>query len=148
MTSRTPIRKSVRVSATVLTAIALLFTAMMTYILLVPVDGNDFESVTDQSWDLFSAANPQAADYLTREARLLAMGFLGLCLLVAVLSWTRLRDGDSEVASPLLVFPFTILGASVVFLASGGPVLGVTYLIVGMTALGCIAIATRGMRAN
>lgn len=48
----------------------------------VLVDPNDFESTTRQSWDTFSASNPEVADYLAREARILAIGYLGLAAVV------------------------------------------------------------------
>lgn len=54
------------------------------YIPAAPVSNADFRSTTRVGWDSLSSANPDVAAYLMREARLLAMGFLGLTLVVAV----------------------------------------------------------------
>jgi hypothetical protein len=59
---------------------------MSVFILFVPVDASDFEVATGVGWDAFSSANLEAADYLRREARLLAVSFAGLSLLAGVLA--------------------------------------------------------------
>jgi len=63
----------------------------------------------------FRSSNPEAADYLTREARLLAIGFLGLSLMAASVAWGPFRDDDRHASTALWLFPLALLGAGIVF---------------------------------
>lgn len=130
-------------AAVVLFTLALLLAATAAYILFVPVDASNFEVTTGVSWDGFSSANPEVADYLVREARLLAVGFLGLTLLTAILAWGPLRRGDSWAGRALWLFPATLLVAAMVFLLSGDPILGGMYVAAGLIAATALAVAVR-----
>jgi uncharacterized membrane protein len=123
--------------------IALLLATTSTYILFTPIDPSNFESTTGVEWDGFSAENPEAADYLIREARLLALGFLGLTLLAAMVAWGPLRRGDPWAKRVLWPFPATLLGTALVFLLSGDGVLTGTYLTAGVVSAMALAMAGR-----
>lgn len=77
------------------------------YILVAPVDPNDFESTTGLSWHDFSASNPEVADYLAREARILAIGYLGLAAVVFAL-------GDGRVLATFYAVVTVIAAGSLV----------------------------------
>lgn len=53
--------------------VALLLAATTIYILFDPVSPSDLESTTAVDWTAFSEANPKAAEYSSREGRLLAV---------------------------------------------------------------------------
>lgn len=133
------------VGAIIVFVTALLLAATTAFILVVPVDASNFETTTGVSWDAFAAANPEAADYLTREARILAVGYLGFTLLVAAVTWWPLRRGDPWAARALWLFPATLLAAAVVFLSSDDGLLGGMYL--GAGAVTGIALVLAGRRA-
>ncbi len=131
------------IAALVVGVIAFLVAAMSLFILFVPVDASDFETATGVGWEAFSSANPEAADYLTREARLLAVGFVGFSLLVGVQALGPLRRGDPWAGRALWVFPVTLMGVAVVFLSSGGGPLGGTYLVAGLVTAVALAAVRR-----
>lgn len=142
MTNSATTRRS-RVATVVLLVLALLLAAATAYILFDPVSPSNFESTTGVSWDDFSVANPEAADYLSREGRLLAVGWLGLTLLVAATVWGPLRRGEGWAKRTLWLFPTTVVGAALVFLVSGDTALGGMYLVVGVITAVCLAMAGR-----
>lgn len=142
MTTRQIEVRSARIARVVLLAVALLLAAATAYILFEPVSASDFESTTGIGWATFSAANPDVADYLSREARLLAVGWLGLSLLVAALVWRLPRSEDGRAPAALWLYPIMLVGAALVFIGGGGPVLGGTYLAAGVVA-GAALIALR-----
>lgn len=104
----------------VLLALSGLLALTVLYILFAPVDPNDFESTTGRSWDAFSASNPEVADYLAREARILATGYLGLAVFAVVIVLSRLRAGDPWAAKVLWILPATLGLTAVVFASSDG----------------------------
>lgn len=141
------VRPKTGIGVTIFLVVAVLVTAMTAFILAVPIDAADFESTTGVNWESFSASAPEVADYLTREARLLAVGFLGLTLLAAAIAWGFLRRGAPGAKGALFVFPAALVGAAIVFFAGGGSVLGATYLgAASMAGLG-LALAGRADRA-
>lgn len=144
MTAQSVVPRSSGVAAFIFVVIALLLAATSAYILFTPIDPSNFEAATGVEWDGFSAGNPEAADYLVREARLLALGFLSLTLLVATVAWGPLQRGDPWVKRVLWLFPATLLGAALVFLLSGDGVLTGTYLTAG--AVSAVALAMAGRR--
>jgi hypothetical protein len=147
MTTRTRPRQN-RAATMVLLALALLLAAATIYILIEPVDASNFESTTGTAWDAFSTLNPEAADYLIREARLLAVGWLGFTLLAAGVVWWPLRRGDGWARGVLWLFPIALLGATAVFMASGDTVLGGSYLVAGVVAGVALAALRRGAGAE
>lgn len=137
MTTR-PTRR--RLGATVVLVVALLLAAATVFILIVPVADSDFEAATGVEWHSFSSANPAVATYLMREARLLAVGYLGLTLLVATESWQLLRRDETWPNKTLWLFLVTLWGAALVFFTGGGAGLGFMYLAAGLiAALGLVA---------
>ena len=142
MTTQVTVRPAA-MGAVVILAVALLLAAMTAFILFVPVDGSNFETTTGEGWEAFASANPEVADYLTREARLLAVGYLGFALLAAAMAWWPLRRGERWARRALWLFPVTLLGAAVVFLSSGDQVLGGTYLVAGAAAAVALALMWR-----
>lgn len=131
------------VGGTVFLIVTLLLAAMTGFILLVPIDANNFEVTTELSWDAFSSSNPEAAEYLMREARLLAIGFLGLSLLTAVVAWDTFRADDRQLRRALWLFPLALLGSGLVLIAGDGGGLGAVYLVVGTIAGVALALAPR-----
>lgn len=131
------------IAALVVGVIALLMAATSVFILFVPVSASDFEAATGVGWEAFSSANPEAADYLTREARVLAVGFAGFSVMAAVQALGPLRRGDQWAGRTLWLLPVTLLGVAVVFLLSGGRTLGGTYLVAGFVTAVALARARR-----
>lgn len=142
-TTRHPIP---RAAVAIVIVIALLLAATSAYLLFVPVDSSDLESATGATWESFTAVDPAAADYLAREARVLAVGYLGFALLVAAVAWVPLRRGDPWAVRALWLFPATLLGTAAVFLSSGATTLGGTYL--GAGALAAAALVTVARRPD
>jgi uncharacterized membrane protein HdeD (DUF308 family) len=108
------------------------------FVLFSPVDASDFETETGVAWTAFSAAEPEAASYLEREARLLASITLGFGLLVAGLAGTLLRGGNRTAWALAWILPATLGLAAVVFLASGAATLGWSYVVA--TAVAAIGV--------
>jgi hypothetical protein len=123
--------------------IALLLALTALYILAVPVDANDFESTTGASWDSFSDANPEVADYLAREARLLATGFLGFSLMSAVIAWRWPHGAGVPAVRVLWLLPLTMWAAAIVFFTGDGGALGAIYLVAGLIAAGALLVVMR-----
>jgi hypothetical protein len=123
----------------VVAALGSLLTLFGLFVVSSPVDANDFETETGVAWEAFQTAEPAVADYLAREARLLAVITIGFGLLVAVLAATLLRQGDRTTAFVLSIFPATLLLAAIVFFASDAATLGAFY--VGATVVATIAMA-------
>lgn len=125
--------------------VVLLLAATSAFILFVPVDANNFETTTGVSWADFSSSNPEAAGYLTREARLLAIGFLGLSLLTAAVAWDAFRSRDRSLVRALCVFPLVLLGCGIFFVTADDAGLGLAYLVAA--AIAAIGLAlTRSRR--
>ena len=143
MTARSQTRRGIGIGGAVFLIVALLLVAMSAYIILVPVDPSNFEATTGSSWAAVSSSNPEVAEYLEREARLLAVGFLGLSLLAAAVAWRRFQGDDRSAIRPLWLFPLTLLGAGVVFISGDGSALGSTYLVAAAVAALGLALARR-----
>ena len=144
MTSMPATTRSRVVGSWVYLAVALLVAAMTLYVLFVPVDASDFERTTGGDWDAFSAANPAVADYLTREARLLAIGFLGLGLMATAVGRALSRSGDSWIVRAAWVLPVALVAGALVFFGGDGATLGAFYLALGVIAGAALAAAGRG----
>lgn len=137
----TSTRRGIGVGGTAFLIVAMLMTAMTVYILFVPVDAANFETATGLSWAGFSSSNPKAAEYLIREARLLAIGFLGLSSMAAVVAWQAFHGDNQQPSRPLWFFPLAMFGAGIVFIAGSDVVLGSTYLAGGAVAAVGLALA-------
>lgn len=129
----------------VLLVLSGLVAASVLYIVVVPVDADDFESATGVPWAGFAASTPEVADYLVREARLVAVGYFGLALFAGVTAWSGLRAGDRWAARALWVLPATLGLTSVVFLASGAVTLAASYGAVTVMAAGALVGARRNL---
>lgn len=123
-----PPPRTVRVASWVLAVVALLLALSATFILFVPIDATNFTAETGLDWSEYSVANPEASSYLAREARVLAVGYLTLGLLAAIIAWRPLRAGDSWARVALWIFTTGMLATSLVFLAAGDTAIGATYL--------------------
>lgn len=143
-TKQTP--RNLGVAGAVFLIVAVLMAAMTAFILFVPIDANNFEETTGLSWADFSSSNSEAAAYLTREARLLAIGFLGLSLLAAAVAWGAFHDDDRPASRALWLFPLAMLGAGIAFITGDGVALGSTYLLAGAIAAMGLTLATRKRR--
>lgn len=137
----TSTRHGIGVGGAAFLIVAMLMAAMTVYILFVPVDAANFETATGFSWAGFSSSNPKAAAYLIRESRLLAIGFLGLSAMAAVVAWQAFQWDDQQATTPLWFFPLTMFGAGIVFIAGSDVVLGFTYLAGGAVAAVGLALA-------
>lgn len=148
MVAETQIRHKVGLGGATYLVVALLMAAMAAYILFVPVDATDFERTTAVSWADFNSANPDVAEYLTREARLLAIGFLGVSLLAAAVAWETFHRDKGGRSLALWVFPMTLIGAGIVFLSEDGTAIGSTYLAAGGVAVAGLLTAGRRRRSG
>ena len=137
--------KRIRVAIIVLLLVPLLVAAGALYILFVPIDPSNFASATGVDWSDFSSVNPEASDYLNREARVLAVGYLGLGLVAALLVWGPLRAREPWAVPPLWLLAMVLLAASFVFFAAGDAVLGTTYLAVGLVSAAAMAVVRRSL---
>ena len=118
------------------------------FILFSAVDSNDFENETGIVWSEFSASTPTVADYLNREARLLAAATLGFGLFAAGLAATLLRQGNRTAWALLWVFPGVLGLIAVVFFANGAGALGGFYVTAAAVAVIGMAAAFRALRAR
>jgi len=139
-------RRGIGVGGITFLVVALLMAAMSAYILFIPVDATNFEMTTGLNWTDFSSSNPGAAEYLTREARLLAIGFLGLSLLAAALAWKAFSNDDRSASRALWLFPPALLGAGIVFATGDGAALGFAYLVAGVVAVAGLVLTDRRKR--
>ncbi len=146
MTTQQRKQRPNRIASTVLLVMTLLLATMTAYVLFQPIDPSNFESTTGTAWDTFSETNPGVADYLSREARLLAVGWLGFSLLAAAVTFGPLRRGDSWASRSLWLFPVVLFGAAAVFLASGDAALGGTYFVAGIAS--AVALVVVGRRTE
>jgi peptidoglycan/LPS O-acetylase OafA/YrhL len=109
----------------------LLVTGLLTligpYLLASPVDPSDFAATTGVDWEEFSSANPEAAEYLAREARILGIGYMGFALFALAIIWSRLRRGDPWAAKVLWILPVLLALTALVFLVGDGSSLAVLY---------------------
>jgi predicted anti-sigma-YlaC factor YlaD len=135
--------RSVRVASWVVAVVALLLALSATFILFAPVDATNFAAETGLDWSGFSVANPEASSYLAREARVLAVGYLTLGLLAAILAWRPIRAGSSWALVALWIFTTGMLATSLVFFGAGDTAIGATYLTAAVVSAGALIIAAR-----
>lgn len=109
-------------------AVAVFVLLASIYPLAVPVDDDDFVEATGVEWAEFSAGDPEVAEYLEREARLLGALAVGFALLALALAVGPLRRGDVSVWRIMWLFPFGLGLVAAVFLVEGGGFLGGFYL--------------------
>jgi hypothetical protein len=122
--------------------VGVLVAAAGSYVLIVPIDPADFGAATGTTWATFAAQQPDAAAYLEREARLLAVGFLGFGVLVAGISWTLRTAPDRRLVAVMVTAPVTLGAAATVFLVDGAVGLGAFYAVVALLA--ALALVTIG----
>ena len=115
------------------------------YIVAQPVDANDFEGTTGVAWTDFQTANPEPAAYLEREARLLGVSFTFLGIAAAGMAATVLKRGDRGAWTVAWFLPLALVGASAVFFAGGGAMLGAFYAVAAVVSGVLVAI---GLRAS
>lgn len=107
------------------------------YPLVVPVNEDDFVDTTGVEWSDFSAAEPEVANYLEREARLLGAIAVGFALLSLAVALGPLRQGNVATWKAMWVFPLGVALVAAVFLAAGGGFLGAFYgALAALAALG------------
>jgi hypothetical protein len=99
------------------------------YPLAVPVNEDDFADATGVDWAEFSTAEPEAAQYLEREARLLGAIAVGFGLLVLALAAGPLRRGEVPAWKVMWVLPLSLGLIAAVFLSADGGFLGGVYLV-------------------
>ena len=109
------------------------------FVLFSPVDPNDFEATTGLSWSAYSSANPEAAGYLEREARLLAVSSMGVGLLSLALAWFGVREGSDLAVKVMRILPAILVGSAVVFFLGDGTALGWFYA--GIAVIAALAVA-------
>ena len=126
--------KSKRWGVWLVIAVAVFVLLASVYPLAVPVDEGDFVEATGVEWAEFSAAEPEVAEYLEREARLLGALAVGFALLALALAVGPLRRGDVSVWRIMWVFPFGLALVAAVFLVEGGGFLGAFYLSLAVLA--------------
>lgn len=125
----------------VISILAGLLTLFGVFVLFSPVDAADFESETGVAWAEFSTVEPQIADYLEREARILASVTIGLGVLTAGLAAGPLRRGDRTAWLLLWAFILAIALITIVFFVSGAAALGSVYLVVAVVTAIALLLA-------
>ena len=113
------------------------------YIVVQPVDANDFQGTTGVVWSDFQNANPEPAAYLEREGRLLGVSFAFLGIVAAGMSATVLRRNDRSAWIVAWFLPLTLASAAAVFFGGDGAMLGAFYAVAALTAGTLVAIGTR-----
>jgi uncharacterized membrane protein HdeD (DUF308 family) len=113
------------------------------FILSQPVDANDFEAATGIVWEEYQTADPEAADYLVREAQLLGVSFAVLGGIAAALAWTMLRRGNRTAWTITWFIPIAFTATAAVFFGSDAAVLGSFYAVAAVFG---IAIVWAGRR--
>lgn len=113
------------------------------FILGQPVDAADFGNETGIVWDEYKAADPEAADYLMREARLLGWSFAVLGGVAAAMAATLLRAANRNAWAIVSFMPIAFAGTAVVFFSSGGTALGSFY---ALGAVAAILVVVTGLR--
>jgi len=130
-------------------ALGVLLAAFGAYVLFVPVDPADFLAETGTDWAAFMSAQPDAAAYLEREARLIAALSLGFGALCAVLAIGPLRRGDRAAWWILWLLPADLALITVVFFASAATALGLYYAVVAVVAaVGLVLALPVGQRPS
>lgn len=115
------------------------------FIVSQPVDGDDFETATGVAWDEFRSSDPEAADYLEREARLLGVAFAVLGGVAAALAVTFLKTGSRTAWTIAWFIPIAFAGTAAVFYSADASVLGGFY--VGATVFVVAVVLTGRSRA-
>lgn len=127
-----PIRR--RWGAWLVIGVAIFLLLAAIYPLAVAVDGDDFVETTGVEWAEFSVAEPEVADYLEREARLLGALALGFALLTLALAVGPLRRADRSAWRIMWVFPVSLGLVAAVFLVEGGGFLAGFYMVLALAA--------------
>ena len=104
------------------------------YILSQPVDPGDFESTTGVAWNGFAADNPEVAEYLEREARLLGVSFAGLGVAGLAVALQLLRTGNRAGWTIAWFIPLVLVAAAIVFYTGDGAALGTFYGVIAFLA--------------
>lgn len=137
-----------RLGSLFLVGVSLLVAGAAFYILFEPIDPANFTEVTGVEWTEFSSANPDASSYLSREGRVLGIGYLSLGLIAALVAGGPLRSGNRWAIPVLWVFSLSMLTACGVFFASEDSTLGFTYLTAGILSAGAVTISSRSSRSQ
>jgi hypothetical protein len=132
-----------RIASWSLTIVALLLALSAAFIVFVPIDAANFADETGLTWSRFSVENPEASSYLVREARVLAVGYLTLGLIVVTLAWRPLRVGDRWARVALWIFATGLLATSLVFFGAGDSVIGAAYLAASVVSAAALALVVR-----
>ena len=135
-----------KVSWITLVVISALLVAFGLFVLFSPVDPNDFEATTGLSWSAYSSANAEAAGYLEREARLLAVSFIGVGLFSLALAWYGVREGSDLAVKAMWILPVILVGSAVVFFLGEGTALGWYYA--GIAVIAALAVARAASTAT
>lgn len=132
----------------VIAVLALLVTLFGVYVLFSPVDSGDFESETGFAYDTFSSTSPAIADYLEREARVLAVTSIAFGLLAAGVAYGLLRKRDRIGWTLSWLFAGWLGLVSIVFFAASAAGLGSFYAIAAVVAGAAIFVSGPTVKEN
>jgi hypothetical protein len=104
------------------------------YLLYAPTD--TFTSLTGESWQQFSSAQPDAAGYTVLISRLLAIGAVGFGILALFVTWFGVRDRSPLAINVMWTLPLLIAGLAFAFVLDDrttvGALLGVPAVILAL----------------
>jgi hypothetical protein len=104
------------------------------YLLYAPTD--TYASLTGESWQQFSSAQPDAAGYTVLVSRLLAIGAVGFGILALFVTWFGVRDRSPLAINVMWTLPLLIAGLAFAFVLDGrttvGALLGVPAVILAL----------------
>jgi hypothetical protein len=126
--------------------LALLVTLFGAYVLVSPVDNGDFEAETGVVYDDFSSETPAVAEYLEREARVLAVTSIAFGLLVAGVAGLLLRRRQRIGWTLSWLFPGWMALVAIVFFAADATGLGAFYTVAAALGAGALVAAMPTVR--
>ena len=142
-------RKKSRLHAAAWIAVLMLGVLMLgagLFILGQPVDAADFEGETGIAWEEYQTSDPEAADYLVREARLLGVSFAVLGGVAAAVAATLLRAGNRTAWAIVWFIPVAFIGSAAVFYSASATALGSFYTGGALVAVIVVATGQRTAR--
>ncbi len=97
-------------------------------VIFTGTDPNDFESSTQVSWEAFTSASPEIAQYLNRVERLLGAITFGFGAWSAVVAYVYLKRGDRAAWRAMWLLPTVLAMAAIVFFMEEAVGLGSFYV--------------------
>jgi hypothetical protein len=98
---------------TLLAVVAVVLVLGGGYLLYAPTEL--FTSLTGESWQQYSNAQPVAAGYTILISRLLSIGFIGFGILALFVTWFGVRDRSPLAINVMWTLPLLVAGLAFAF---------------------------------